>query len=88
MHNKMWDEIIYPFLNFNGCTVEIKEWISNFIPHFIMDVIHLSTPGLKLNHAGTERPILGKMSPNGGFSWQYGSCDKKLKLLLHLIEAV
>ena len=20
---KMWDEIIYPFLNFNGCTVEV-----------------------------------------------------------------
>ena len=20
---KVWDEIIYPFLNFNGCTVEV-----------------------------------------------------------------
>ena len=28
------DEITYPFPNFNGCTVEIWEWISNFIPHF------------------------------------------------------
>ena len=34
----VWDEITYPFLNFNGCTVEVQEWISNFIPHFIMDV--------------------------------------------------
>ena len=25
----MWDEITYPFANFNGW-----EWISNFIPHF------------------------------------------------------
>ena len=22
MHNKVWDEITYPFLNFNGATVE------------------------------------------------------------------
>ena len=35
----MWDEITYPFPNFNGCTVEVWEWINNFIPHFIMDVI-------------------------------------------------
>ena len=21
--NKVWDEITYPFLNFNGCTVEV-----------------------------------------------------------------
>ena len=39
MPSKMWDENIYPFLNFNGCTVEVWEWISNFIPHFIMDMI-------------------------------------------------
>ena len=36
------DEIILtcPFPNFNGCTIEFEEWISNFIPHFIMDVIY------------------------------------------------
>ena len=27
------------FLNFNGCTVEVWEWISNSIPHFIVGVI-------------------------------------------------
>ena len=32
--SKRWDEITYPFLNFNGATVEVKEWISNFILHF------------------------------------------------------
>ena len=37
--NKVWDEITYPFPNFNGCTIEVWEWISNFIPHFIIDVI-------------------------------------------------
>ena len=26
-------------LNFNGYTVEVSEWISNFIPDIIMDVI-------------------------------------------------
>ena len=35
----MWGEFTYPFPNFNGCTVEVWEWISNFIPHYIMDVI-------------------------------------------------
>ena len=23
VHYKLWDEITYPFLNFNGCTVEV-----------------------------------------------------------------
>ena len=35
----MWDEITYPFLNFNGATVEVKESLGNFIPHFIGHVI-------------------------------------------------
>ena len=35
----MWDEIIFPFPNFNGCTVEVWEWISNSIPHFKRHVI-------------------------------------------------
>ena len=37
----VWNEITYPFSNFNGGTVEVWEWISNFIPHIIMDVITL-----------------------------------------------
>ena len=39
MPRKVWAEIIYPFLNFNGHTVEVWEWVSNFSPHFIIDVI-------------------------------------------------
>ena len=39
IHYKVWDVIAYPFLNFNGCTVEVQEWISNFIPHFTKHVI-------------------------------------------------
>ena len=39
MPGKVWDEITYPFLNFNGCIIEVQEWTSNFISHFIIDVI-------------------------------------------------
>ena len=39
MPREVWDEMTYQFLNFNGSTVEVWEWISNLIPHFIMDVI-------------------------------------------------
>ena len=39
MVSKVLDEIAYPFPNFNGCTAEVWEWIYNFIPHFIMDII-------------------------------------------------
>ena len=39
MPSKVWDEITYPFPNFNGCTAEVWERISNFSPHFIMRVI-------------------------------------------------
>ena len=46
----MWDEIIYPFPNFNGCTVEVWEWISNFIPHFTRHMIAYPCCDLKLNH--------------------------------------
>ena len=33
IHYKLWDKITYPFPNFNGYTVEVWGWISNFIPH-------------------------------------------------------
>ena len=35
----MWNEITYPFRNFNGGTVEVLEEISNFILHFTEYVI-------------------------------------------------
>ena len=37
--SKAWYKIIYPPPKFNGCTVEVWGWKSNFIPHFIMIVI-------------------------------------------------
>ena len=38
----VWNEIIYPFQNFNGTAFEVSEWISNFIPHFTGHVITCS----------------------------------------------
>ena len=39
IHYKAWDEITYPFPNFNSTTGEVWEWMSNFIPHFTWHVI-------------------------------------------------
>ena len=39
MPRKVWGEITYPFPNFNGAVVDVWGWISNFIPHFMIDVI-------------------------------------------------
>ena len=50
MPGKLCDEITSSFLNFNGYTVEFREWISNFIPYFIMDVI---TYPCIVNHTST-----------------------------------
>ena len=39
MPTKICNEITYPLLNFNGCAVEVWEWINKFIPNFmIMDM--------------------------------------------------
>ena len=35
----VWNEITYPCINFNGCTVEDLEEISSATPHVAMDVI-------------------------------------------------
>ena len=39
MANKVWNKITFPFTIFNDCIIENWVWISNFIPHFIVDVI-------------------------------------------------
>ena len=35
----MWNEIIYPFPNFNGYTVEVWEWISTIILYILVEEI-------------------------------------------------
>ena len=39
MLSKVWNGITYPFLIFNGYIVDVWEWIINFIPHLIVDII-------------------------------------------------
>ena len=39
MTSKVWNEITYSFQNVNGSTVEVREWLGNVTPHFIMDAI-------------------------------------------------
>ena len=34
-----WDEITNPNINFNGATVDVWQWINDFIPKFVMEVI-------------------------------------------------
>ena len=52
----MWDEITYPFPNFNGCTVGVWEWISNFTPSHYWVCDYLSMLGLKLKHLSKKGP--------------------------------
>ena len=48
---RVWDEITYPFPNFNGWTVDVWEWISNSIlPTVYNGCSYLPMPGLKLSH--------------------------------------
>ena len=39
IHYKVWNEITNPSPNFNSATVEVWEWVSNFISHFTGYVI-------------------------------------------------
>ena len=57
----MWEEITYPFPNFNGCTIEVWEWISHFFPHFTGHVITYSCQDLSYQLT----------DPSSGFSWLY-----------------
>ena len=42
MPGKVWDEITYQFPNFNDATLEVWEWMGNFVPRFKINwlVIH------------------------------------------------
>ena len=64
----MRDEITNPFLNFNGRTVEVLEWISNFIPHLTgrvsYDCFMKSSRDIRKNKTLTNVDLL----PNSGAS--------------------
>ena len=57
MLSKMWYEITYPFPNLYGATVEVWEWIRNFIPYFIYKGSnYLSMLGFKLMQVNKKGP--------------------------------
>ena len=56
MSSKVWDEITYPFPNFNGVNVEVWEWIFNFITTFVMAIITYPCWGLRLIHFSKRPP--------------------------------
>ena len=72
---QVWDEITYPFPNFNAATVEVWEWISTFTPHFILSVITYPCLNLKLNHVSKKGPSALTMGV-------IRSCPKPLTLSL------
>ena len=37
--NKVWDEITYPFSNFNDAVIQVWEWVSSFIANFTGHVV-------------------------------------------------
>ena len=55
----MWDEITYPFSNFNGATVEAWEWICNFTPHNYIPKL-----GFKLIHTNIRGPSCPNLIQN------------------------
>ena len=63
IHDKVWDEIAWPFPNFNGAAVEVWEWISDFIPDFIMDVITYPTCNCKYASEASMSKDALKMHP-------------------------
>ena len=47
----MWDKITYPFLNFNGCTVEVWEWgkYNVILSHTLQSMWLFIHDGIKVN---------------------------------------
>ena len=60
-HIKLWDYITYPFPNFKDATIEVMEWISNFIPHFTGHVI--TYPSLDLSESILVKGVKGSSFP-------------------------
>ena len=53
--NEVWDEITYPFPDSNDCAVEVWECISNFILHFVLDIlIHAEIKVFSMSVKGSQ----------------------------------
>ena len=96
MPSKLWDEITYPSPNFNGCTVEVWEWISNFHSIFYDGCYYISMLELKLSpwilhcHWGNNCPIPGEatLKNMGTVSLEINRTDKTLNQAMHAMKSV
>ena len=83
IHYKVWGEITYPFPNFNGATVEVWEWISNFIPHFSGHVISYPRWGQSML---TKRvPDVKELRAISKHNTDYKCCKSPVTLLHSII---
>ena len=87
MPSKVWGEIISPFANVNGCTVEVCEWISNFISHNLkMFVYHIAENDFGERHVLTRISKIGSTESLGVLSpteYLYGAaCGEGLRFNL------
>ena len=70
MPSKVWDEIAYPFINFNVCTVEVEVWI----PYNGFNYLHVSMLGTKLTHVSKRGPWIKLASTEVDDNNVEGSC--------------
>ena len=77
----MWDQITYPYQNFDDQTFEVWTWISNFIPH--CSGHRLSMLGLKFTSATVKHNVIAEVVILGllqvgallqGHSQEYHEC--------------
>ena len=79
MPSEVWDEITYPFPNFNGGTFEVWEWISNFLPHFTGHVI-IYPCWMYFSYQYLLRITYQSSILDEGYSWHCRSSSKDLKV--------
>ena len=86
---KVWGEIIHPFPNFKGYSVEVWGWISNGILHFMMSVITYPCWDLKLNNVSKRDPwnIQQWFNPVGN-KHQWKSSHKTIHVLQNVWQTV
>ena len=77
IHNKVWDEITYPFPNFDGCTAEVWEWISNCNPHSSGHVITYpcSDSGDQFTHALQDSSLALEQSSGYSSAFEFILCE-------------
>ena len=73
--NAVWYENTYPFPNFNGFTVEVWEWISIFISHYVMDVI--TYPCCDESQSMLTKGALGYNVPSWAIWWRQSLSQKR-----------